>query len=149
MQNIVEQGQRVAALNPAAWHATLVPEEQRLDMLPKLFGERLMIRGEQTVYNFMRAMCGAYRGGFWDYYELPNGAIYMVPTNAMHFDFKWEGNGYEGRVSGHAAGIIVTLCALSAMSFHDSTDTCAENYHKLREVLALHPEGSQIYLATD
>ncbi|TDP78656.1 antirestriction protein [Aquabacterium commune] len=149
MQDTVEQGQPMATLNPEAWHATHVPEERRLAMLPKLFGERLMIRGEHAVYNFMSAMCSAYGGGFWDYYELANGAVYMVPTGAENFELKWHGNGYEGRVSAHAAGIIVTLCALSEMSFHDRTDTCAENYHKLREVLVVHPEGSQIYLATD
>ncbi len=149
MQDFVEQGQPVATLNPAAWHAMHVPEERRLDMLPKLFGLRLMIHGEHAVYDFMRAMCSAYGGGLWEFFELPNGAVYMVPTGAENFDLKWHGNGYEGRVSAHAAGIIVTLCALSEMSFRDRTDTCAENYHKLREVLALHPEGSQIYLATD
>lgn len=149
MQDFVEQGQPVATLNPAAWHAMHVPEERRLDMLPKLFGLRLMIHGEHAVYDFMRVMCSAYGGGLWEFFELPNGAVYMVPTGAENFDLKWHGNGYEGCVSAHAAGIIVTLCALSEMSFRDPTDTCAENYHKLREVLALHPEGSQIFLATD
>lgn len=131
------------------WPATLVGESERLNILPKLFGERLMILGENAVYNQMSAMCSEYGGGFWNYYELPNGAYYMVPTGSEKYEMSWELNWFSGVVSADAAGLIVTLVALSQMSFRDRTDICAENFHKLRDLLDEHPEASLIFRAID
>lgn len=134
---------------PSAVGAKLVSESQRLSILPKLFGERLMILGENTVYNQMGAMCPEYHGGFWDYYLLPNGGHYMVPTGCTQYQLSWDMNGFSGTVSADAAGLIVTLIALSHMSFKDRTDTCAENFHKIRDLLHKHPEASLIFQAID
>ena len=48
---------------------TPIPEAQRVDFLPKLFGPRLMLTGENAVYSFMEALCSDYQGGFWQFYE--------------------------------------------------------------------------------
>ena len=148
-QDTLTPSNQDADLEQPIWNAALVPTSRRFEILPRLFGERFMIKGELTVYNFMSGMCSSYTGGFWDFYELPNGASYLVPTMAEHFDLSWHGNGFEGRVSADAAGIIVTLCALSAMSFHDETGTCADNFHLLSSALDRHPEAVQIFRAID
>jgi len=59
--------------------ASLVPDHERLAFLPKHFGTRLMLRGEISVYNWLDRLAQDYRGGYWHYYEIPNG-FYMAPA---------------------------------------------------------------------
>ncbi len=154
MSNIVEPSENEGASITAShasegWRAELVPESKRLSILPQLFGMRLMMLGENAVYNQMGAMCQQYGGGLWDYYALPNGAHYMVPTGSKQYELNWDLNGFSGVVSADAAGLIMTLMALSFMSFRDRTDTCAENFHKIRDLLDEHPEAALIFRAID
>lgn len=130
------------------WPARPVADSLRMQFLPQLFGARLMLHGEGLVYGFMRAMSDAYTGGMWDYYVLPNNARYMAPRDTMQFRLV-SPNGYERTVSADAAGVIMTLMALSHASFEDRTDTCAENFHRLREMLFKHPEAAEILAITD
>lgn len=130
------------------WPARLVADSLRMQFLPKLFGARLMLHGEGLVYGFMRAMTDEYTGGMWDYYVLPNNARYMAPQATEQFHLV-SPNGYERTVSADAAGVIMTLMALSHASFDDRTDTCADNFHLLREMLSKHPEAAEIFAITD
>jgi len=53
--------------------ARLVTEDERLAFLPKHFGPRLMLRGEISIYGWLDRLAEEYRGGYWHYYEIPNG----------------------------------------------------------------------------
>ena len=48
----------------ASQSAIRVPDERRMDFLPRLFGRRLLIIGEHTVFRFMEILSpGDYGGG--------------------------------------------------------------------------------------
>ena len=48
----------------ASQAATRVPIERRMEFLPRLFGRRLLIIGEHTVFRFMEILSpGDYGGG--------------------------------------------------------------------------------------
>ena len=57
--------------------AQKVAEHARIHSLPKHFGARLMLIVERAVYDTLRKLASAYRGGYWHYYELSNGGFYM------------------------------------------------------------------------
>jgi hypothetical protein len=130
--------------------ARLVPESERPDFLPRLFGNSLMIIGENTVYTFMTRLAEGYGGGFWDFKEGRDGALYMCPSGLGEFAMAWHGNGYAGTMSNDAAGITATLFALSHMSMvYRNHDRLAEAYHALLDLAASHPESGEIFRAID
>lgn len=133
--------------------ARLVPDAERLDFLPFYFGPRLMLQGEHQVYSWMGALCEEYRGGFWNYYEVPNGGFYMAPASGQRFRVAVEGNGFEGELSADAAGIVATLFTLSHLSMSeaagDSRDALADSFHALRDFVSTHPEAASIFRAID
>ena len=96
--------------------ATVVLEEHRPDYLPKLFSARWLLRGENAVYDFMRALSADYGGGFWTFLERDGQALDMAPDTDKRFRISWHGNGYEGEVSADAAGIIACLFTFSHLS---------------------------------
>lgn len=128
--------------------AQLVRDAKRMEFLPMLFGERLMMLGEMTVYAQMSNMCSQYLGGLWDFVLVPGGG-YMRPPMREHYDMYCPSNWFGGQVSADAAGIIVTLMALSHMSFKDQTDHCADRFYALRQFVDGHPEAVQIFRAID
>ena len=98
----------------ASQSAIRVPDERRMDFLPRLFGRRLLIIGEHTVFRFMEILSpGDYGGGLWDFYERAGQPLYLAPTSKPRCRLFCEGNGFEGEVSSDAAGIIATLFAFS------------------------------------
>lgn len=83
-------------------------------------------------------------------FVLDNGGFYMAP-NSDTFQVSCQ-NGYEGTLSGDAFGITVCLYAYSELSFSDIpelTETCAEQYHLLREYIFDHEEAKAILRAID
>ncbi|WP_052163009.1 antirestriction protein [Aquabacterium sp. NJ1] len=130
-------------------NATLVSAPHRMAFLPKLFGNGLYLKGEGMVFDFMSGMSEQYTGGHWEFVKIPGGVGYMRPAAHGLYKLTNTMNGWDGEVSGDAAGIIMTLMALSHLSFSDRTDTCAENFHTLRDFMADHPEAREIYRAID
>lgn len=131
-------------------HATRVPDERRMDFLPRLFGPRLLIIGEHTVFSFMERLSPAdYSGGLWDFYELAGTPLYLAPTTPPRFRISWDGNGYDGEVSADAAGIIATLFAFSHLSFRHDCDELAEGFARLHAYAGEHPEAREIFQAID
>ncbi len=132
--------------------AALVDDENRLDFLPTYFGVRLMLRGEALAYGWMRRLADAYKGGFWNYYELSNGGFYMAPELGR-LRLEVPGNGYSGEMSADAAGIVATLFVLCQMANEvdgtDTADALIDRYYYLREFAAAHPEAGEIYRAID
>ncbi len=138
-------GEAGAAANAAA----LVPETRRSAFLPKLFGKRLVLIGENTVYNFMGWLCPDYLGGFWNFYEHADKPLYLAPTSALRYRIICRTNGYDDEVSADAGGIIATLFAFSHLSFRYRVEELSEGFHRLRDFAGDHPEAAQIFAAID
>lgn len=143
--------------------ASLVADSARLGFLPKHFGSRRYLKGENAVYNWMGALCPGYRGGYWEFLELSNGSFYMRPTGCPpqacppgapsatlphRMLVRVESNGFEGDVSADAAGIIATLFALNYLAC-GGAEELADKYYALREFALDHPESASILGAID
>lgn len=150
--------------------ASLVPDGERLGFLPKHFGSRRYLKGENAVYNWMGALCPDCRGGYWDFLELSNGGFYMRPADCpprasppgcppgasaaarphrmlVRVESN-KSNGFEGDVSADAAGVIATLFALNYLVC-GGADELTDKYYALREFALGHPESAAILGAID
>lgn len=128
--------------------ATIVPESRRMEFLPLHFGVKMMMRLEIGVYGWMSRLCSAYNGGLWAFIELSNGGAYMVPTGAEYFDLRVEGNGFDGRVSPDAAGVIATTFALNELIWKGH-DAAREKYDQLYDFIVEHADREAILRAID
>jgi hypothetical protein len=128
--------------------ATLVPEDQRLSVLPKFFGFAQMLRAEALTYGWMSKLSIDYTGGYWHYYKLDNGGFYMAPSEEKPWRISVQ-NGYEGTVSADAAGIIATLFMIGQLAGELETDAIAELYHALLDFGTEHAEQAAILSAID
>lgn len=132
--------------------AAQVSEDGRMGFLPYFFGPRSMLRGESLVYAWMQKLSRDYTGGYWQFYTLNNGGFYLAPDLDHALNLEVLGNGFEGRLSADAAGIVATLFALGQLAgerMGDEADELAERYHNLREYALDHPEGGAILQAID
>ncbi len=128
-----------------------VPEHKRLSHTAKLFGLNFPLQLEPLVYAITDNIAEDYNGGYWEFYELSNGGFYMATHSDTPFNVSCE-NGYEGQLSGDALGITVCLYAYSLLSFSGKNgfnETCAEQYHLLRDYMLEHPEVAVILKAID
>ena len=135
--------------------ATRVPEHRRMKFLPKYLGSNLldMSHRESSLYTLMAQLSSDYTGGMWHFYELSNGAFYMAPDYSQPMQMDVQGNGFSGRMSPDAAGIVATLFALSAFAMRTidtpEGDRFADHYHGLRDFVLAHPERGLILNAID
>ncbi len=128
--------------------ARLVPEDARLDTLPRHFGLHTL-RFEDTVFDFMRQFAGAYVGGYWTMYELSTGGFYMS-TGSEPVKFRVPSNAFEGVMSADATGITVCLFAYSSLSFQfPAEEIFSQHFYQLRAYAFEHPEASLILAAID
>lgn len=105
------------------------------------------MRLEPFVYDIAEE----YNGGYWEFYTLSNGGFYMAPRSDTKFNISCE-NGYEGVLSADALGIAVCLYAYSNLSFGVEsafTNTCARQYHWLRDFMLEHAEARGILGSVD
>ena len=75
----------------------------------------------------------------------------MSPRHDEPFNVSCE-NGFEGRLSADALGIVVCLYAYSHLSFNGRNgfdEACAEHYHLLREFALDHDGAAGIFSAID
>lgn len=129
---------------------TIVPESERLNIVDGLFGIAYMLKLEPAVFTMAERLAEQYTGGYWDFHDLSNGGFYMAPRSDTGFQVICE-NGFEGNLSPDAFGITVCLYAYSELSFAGDrlSQTCADQYHLLREWVANHPQAKSIYRAID
>jgi hypothetical protein len=128
-----------------------VPDQNRVQHTANLFGLNFPLHLEPLVYAITDNIAEEYNGGFWEFYELSNGGFYMAPHSDTPFTVSCE-NGFEGQLSGDALGITVCLYAYSHLSFSGKggfDETCAQQYHWLREYMLDHPEAAAILGAID
>jgi hypothetical protein len=125
-----------------------VPDEQRVQTLPRHFGQE-MLTVEHAVFVFMGKLSAQYTGGRWAYIELSNGGFYMRPESERRFPMMVDGNNFEGEMSADAAGITACLFALSHLSLQTQEDAIATHFHLLRDFAIAHPEAQDILAAID
>ena len=125
-------------------------DDERADFVHARFGLHFPLRLEPTIFNMAGMLAGAYNGGYWQFYEIGNGGFYMAPDVDRGFKVSCE-NGFEGQLSADAFGITATLYSFSGLSFGDGTfeETCADQYHLLREYALDHPEAGAVLAAID
>lgn len=128
----------------------LVPEHQRSSHVAKLFGHHFPLRLEPFVYGITERLAELYHGGYWSFFALCNGGFYMAPLEDTMFNVRCE-NGFEGKLSADALGITACLYAYSNLSFGQGefAQTCAQQYHLLRDYAMDHAEVGAILGATD
>jgi hypothetical protein len=125
-----------------------VSDHARMGALPRHFG-RHMMTVEGKIYDLMRAFSFEYEGGHWYFYELSNGGFYMAPT-FQTLRLCIPSNGYDGEMTGDAAGITVSLFAYSHLSFHyRSVDAFVSHFYRLRDFALGHAESAEIFAAID
>lgn len=132
-------------------NATLIPESARLRHTARLFGSHFPLRLEPTVYVLASQLSPDYRGGYWHFYGLDDGAFFMAPGSETPFHVS-SPNGFAGKLSPEAFGITVCLFAYSNLCFGgdaDFTAVCAEHFHGLRRSALDHPEARAILAAID
>ncbi len=128
----------------------LVQENMRVNTADRIFGNSFPLQFEPFVYGMASNLSRDYDGGYWHFYTLSNDAFYMAPHSDKVFKVSCE-NGYEGDLSADALGIVCCLYAYSHLSFGegDFAQTCAEQYHLLREYMFEHSEVALILGAID
>ena len=128
--------------------ATLVPPAKRMGFLPRLFGKHLMIRGEHLVYEWMGALCPAYHGGYWEFYDVSNGGGFMALRAPLAVQIRVEGNHFDEEVSPVASGLIATTFALNSLLWKGHEELF-DRYDQLQAYIALLPEAAVIRRAID
>ena len=128
---------------------TVVPENKRLDMLPKYFGTALMSVAEASIYGTMEKLCDQYTGGLWEYFELSNGGFYMAPKTDEKFTLSVSGNHFKGEMSADAAGIVVCIFVMNAFCWKYPSQDNNNLYYALRDYAIEHPEANLILSAID
>ena len=116
-----------------------------------LFGLHFPMRLEPVVDTITDRIAEDYHGGFLDFWELSNFGFYMSPRSGKRFNVSCD-IGYDGAMSADALGITVCLYAFSNLSFGTEsqfTNTCAQQYHWLREYALGHDEAGAIFRVVD
>lgn len=133
----------------------LVPEFDRMAVVDKLFGLSYVLKLEPTVFQFADQLAADYNGGYWNFYTLSNGGFYMAPRSDAIFTVVCD-NGFDGKLSADALGVVSCLYAFSNLSFGDGltsnstfAEACADHYHLLREYMFWHAEVRNILRAID
>lgn len=88
---------------------------------------------------------------YWEFYALSNGGFHMSPSTEQRFHLSCP-NGNDVELSADALGIVCCLYAYSLLSFERIpvfSETCAEQYHLLREFMYGHAEVGAILRAID
>ena len=128
----------------------LVPENQRMAVVERLFGVHFPLQLEPVIYGITERMAENYTGGYWNFYTLSNGSFYAAPADERLYHVICD-NMFEGDLSADALGITACLYAYSHLSFSNGrfARVCACHYHRLRELMFEHPEVKAILQATD
>lgn len=132
---------------PGAITCSVVPGDERLKFLPRVFGRRY-IQGETAVFTWMRRLCRNYNGGFWDFVDLSNGGFYLRLVRDEPLAISVSTNDYAGAMSADAASIVVSLFAINELLF-DGAHELDDAYYALRDYALQHAECREILKAID
>jgi hypothetical protein len=132
---------------PGTITCAVVPGDERLKFLPRVFGRRY-IQGETAVFTWMRRLCRNYNGGFWDFVDLSNGGFYLRLVRDEPLAISVSTNDYAGAMSADAASIVVSLFAINELLF-DGAHELDDAYYALRDYAMQHAECREIMKAID
>jgi hypothetical protein len=129
---------------------TLVLERLRSQVTGDLFGAYFPLQLEPFVFSMASRLSEDYSGGYWDFYHLSNDGFYLAPDSTGRFNVISE-NGNECFMSADGLGITACLYAYSHLSFGqgDFAETCANQFHRLREFAFAHDEAGNILRVID
>lgn len=131
----------------------IVAEHQRAALVERIFGVHFPVSIEPAIYRIAAGLSDDYKGGFWDFWQLPNQGFYMAPRMEAGGQFRVQcENGYCGKLSADAFGIICCLYGFSNLSFSKDAalvNACTEQFHTLREFALDHAEAGAIFRAID
>ena len=99
---------------------------------------------EPRAFAWMDRLCGAYNGGYWNYYTLSNGGAFIAPDSEDNWAMFNKLNGNSAEMSSEAAGITVCLLNWSHHACRTGSPAMSEHYYRLREFALSHPESSAI-----
>jgi hypothetical protein len=127
-----------------------VPTSERMAVVDKQFGIQYVLKLEPIVFRMAENIAPAYNGAYWNFHTISNGGFYMAPRADNIFAVSCE-NGFEGKLSADALGIASCMYAYSHLSFGDGVfaETCADQYHLLREYMFQHSEVKAILNTVD
>lgn len=134
--------------------AEVLTQNSRINFLPTLFGADYVMT-EISVYNYADLYLRDYRGGYWQFYSLPNGGGYIAP-DMERVTVCNPANYFEQTMSGETAGIFITAMVLNHRAWlhsrHDQDELCelfCERHEALMEFVYQHSERSAILSALD
>lgn len=131
-------------------YASVVPESKRLDFWRQHFGNvQQCLFLELNILSWFSRLCREYNGGYWHFYTLSNGGVFMAPDSQETYDLYCKSNGNHATVGGEAAGIAACLMTYSHMSFITANNEMAEHYYRLRDYALSHPECQGILTLID
>lgn len=128
----------------------LVPESERMAFVDNLFGLSYVLKLEPIVFRFAEQLAENYDYGYWQFYSLSNGGFYMAPRSDTIYNVS-AANGFEGQMTADALGLVACFYAFSNIAFGTGAfaQTCANQYHLLREYMFGHAEVRSIVRAID
>ena len=122
---------------------------ERLDFLPRHFGH-LATAVERAIFDTLTETSPNYEGGFWHFYNLSNGGLYLAPDSSDPLRIVIPTNYYSGNVSPDAAGIITCLSVFNQLCWEYPTREDFNNiFYALRDFAFDHEEAVEIIRATD
>lgn len=129
---------------------TKVEEAERLGFLPNHLGRNYLGR-EMAFYQRMQGTVPEYNGGSWEFYTLSNGGWYMAPLlRQEQVEMVVSINGYRGKMSPDAAGLVVSLFVLNMICWDDPSDAKnSDRFYALKDYALEHPEMAEIIRAID
>lgn len=135
----------------ATIYSERLDESKRVTQTDKLFGIYFPMLLEPSIFSMAGKLSNDYTGGYWHFYALSNGGFYLAPEIPETLSVKSE-NGYACEMTADALGITACLYAYSHLSFTDLgkfSETCARQYHLLRECVFEHQEAKLILKVID
>ncbi|MGF6440467.1 antirestriction protein [Paraburkholderia youngii] len=135
--------------------AVTVAENERNAFMLELFGACNLIVADRVLQGLVHRMAGdSYKGGLWLYRRTSNGALYAAPAAPESLTITVIGNYFEREMSADAAGIVLTMTAISAlMESETASDDVLEllhtRYYALRDYAKTLPEREAILAAID
>ena len=99
---------------------------------------------ENMVFSFMDHFCEEYSGGYWQFYNLSNGGVFISLDSDETFSVCNPMNYFEGKMSAEAASIAVNMFAMNALMFEPCDEKLIDLYYALKDFGVEHNEAQAI-----
>ncbi|MCU7846945.1 MAG: antirestriction protein [Candidatus Thiodiazotropha sp. (ex Lucinoma kastoroae)] len=122
---------------------TLIKEKDRLDFLPTHIGKNYL-KYEFIIFRFMDMFCEDYSGGYWDYFNLDNGGMFISLNGEINLKVCNPNNYFDDQMSAEAVSIGVNLYALNTLVNTPDPEQLINLYYALRDFACEHREANKI-----